>query len=248
MKRDHYVKAFDLVLSEVEPHSTLSVDQQNVLRTMINDFGIPSSARDLLHRLLDARDWDWPMWIKFEKRTGRDTIAGLLSEISDASKIELLGRLTYGELKALAVARCAAQTLARSKTKLIEQIAQVDDDQMFQMIESFRGVVASRLTLKTRQEKCEALCGRIQTVAMHLYRKEQLEEMDKGGYATHWGFRWCGDLNMDAPKNCKKYDKTVLPSGDARKKFPTLPCDFLQCGCSVLFMTAATASDWSKMR
>ena len=248
MKRDHYLKAFDLVLSEVDLHSALSVDQTNVVKTMINESGIPSSSRELLHQLLDTQDWDWPMWTKFEKRTGRDTISVILSEVSNASKLELFDHLTYSEMRELATAGRVAQPIARSKVELIEQILQVDGDQMLQMIESFRRVVASRLSLKVRKEKCEALCGRVQTVAMYLYRKDQLDEMEQGGYATHWGFRWCGDLNMDAPKSCKKFDKTALLSADAGRKFPKLPCDFLQCGCSVIVMTAATASDWSNKR
>ena len=247
MNRHHYVAAFDRVMNEIGQDFPPANSQRIQLRSLIFDEGFPR-AREILHEILDTTDWDWPAWTKLEKRSGSDTISDLVSTVSSASTLDLLKLMTFDELRMVASRRSDGEYKARSKAALIKKLIADHDADQFLLIESLRNAIAARATAHARRAKCDALCGRVEAVALGIFRTEQLDESLDSTYLTHRGFNWCGHLKLDAPKACKRYDGMVLPSKKAKQVFPTLPCNDLRCGCSITMMPTSDSQDWARKR
>ena len=196
--------------------------------------GASRKAGAVLFDALSAFDWDWPAWYFYAKKEGYDTISDISTSICDLGANKLLAQLSVPDLRRISVESGVKPHTGVTKAGLVDLLASSSNTAWLGgILDDLRKRQHQVLTTQVRLKMSEFLATRIMSVAHNMYRYEQLRELDADCRGTTWRFVWCGATH-DAPRVCKKFDEVRLPRAQAMRRFPTLPCKFLQCGCYVV--------------
>ena len=234
--RDELVEiAFWSVVKDVSATTAIPVAVfDEALPIFLGATGASRKAGAVLFDALSAFNWDWPAWYFYAKKEGYDTISDIAASVCDLGANKLFAQLSVPDLKRISVESGVKLQSGATKAGLVDSLASSSNAAWFGgMLDDLHKRQHQILTKQARLKMSEFLATRMMSVAHNMYRYEQLRELDADCRGTTWRFVWCG-ATRDAPRVCKKFDGVRLPRAQAMKRFPTLPCKFLQCGCYVV--------------
>jgi hypothetical protein len=215
----------DLIAPEDIPIALLKA----ALPEFLASSGSASKAGAVIISHLNGIAWDWPAWHAFAKKTDRYTLTEITTSVAKIRPIDLLVTLAVPELKR----RCKDREIIPEKKATKDQIVvallkATKDGSEEKLFDRIRRQILEKESHQCRKQMALHMAARITKVAYTMERYEQLKSF------PFWRFVWGGGADIDAPKECRKFNNEKLSATEAKHNFPVLPCDYLQCGCYIV--------------
>lgn len=197
----------------------------------IDELGDPRKAGRLLADAFSEIDWDWPRWYPFAKRQGHATV----KEVRQIKPTlpELFGLSLKAELLALAASLGRVLPKALGKREIIKQLMLLPARGFESWAEAARRNLLEAQLVKVRREMGQFVAGRICALAGMSRQYKVLQDSEVLALCPNWKFHCPSDLFPPVPKKCRDLNDKILPAKEAMKKFPTLPCERLDCHCDI---------------
>lgn len=225
--------AYWQVMSEITGDGLTSEMLTAIKPAFIDALGDPKRAGRLLADSLCDITWDWPRWHAFAKRRGYQTVM----EVPQMTGKPDLYALLYGTLKAdlVRLGESLDVTLPKSlsKTEMLKRLMVLPASKFEIWVDATKDQRPVTEVQKVRREMGRFIASRVMTLAL---RSEQLQQRLEPGFVAlqpFWKFECQDDPDNHPPKKCRDMNGKVLPMDQARKHFPSLPCDRLDCYCEI---------------
>lgn len=232
----HLKVAFWSVVNELVPAEDIPEDR---MAAAFPDFassaGAPQKEGDAIWSCLLGIAWDWPAWERFATKAGYETLRSVTESIAKMRPVDVLKTLLVAELKQLCKDRGVEPVPRGPKDDLVKAILKATPkDDVPALLNPYRQRMESSRSDKCRRRMAFFMAVRISSIAYNIGRYEQLTDPDLLELRPCWRFEWGGSIDRDAPKSCRQFHNKVLPVQEAKRVFPALPCDYLQCGCAIV--------------
>ena len=199
----------------------------------IEALGDSRRAGRMLADAFSEIDWDWPRWYPFSRRKGNATVREVRQDVSDIALDELLAKSLKDELLALAESLGKVLPKNSKKTEVIRQLMLFPAQGFESWAEAAKKNLLEAQLVKVRREMGRFVAGRICALAGMSHQYEVLQDLEVLALCPNWKFHCMSDLFPPAPKKCRDLNDKILPAKEAMKKFPTLPCERLDCYCRI---------------
>ena len=186
-------------------------------------------AGRLLTDALEGIEWDWPRWYAHAKTTGHDTVADIHQWVSRLTAKDLMDKASKAELIGLAAKFGLTVKATDSKPVLIEQLGAVSRTKLKPALNPVAQQLLKKELLRCRRSMGLFVASRVSHLIYNDFRYQQLLEPGHRAVLPFWQFICV----PDASKNCRSWNKKILPAAEAFQRFPTLPCDVLNCRCRI---------------
>ncbi len=231
----HFEIAYWSVVKDIKATVDIPVTRLKIaLPEFIAATGAPAKAGAVIYNYLSDIAWDWPAWNDFAKKKGYESLQDIAISIAKMRPVEILKSLSKIELKQLCQEHGIAEVPSAKKDDLVTVLLKTNSkDVITEMVLPFRRSIQNIQNEKCRKQMTLHMASRMLRVAYNMHRYEQLNDQDLLKICPFWRFSWGGSIDIDAPKSCQKFNNKRLPHHEAKQVLPVLPCDYLQCSCSI---------------
>lgn len=235
MTNTHLEIAYWSVVKDLEAPEDIPVSRLNAaLPEFLVSTGTSAKAGAVIYNCLSDIAWDWPAWNNFAQKAGYDSLQSIATSIAKMRPAEILKSLPVAELKQLCLTRNVEQVPRATKDGLVASLLKATGkDAIPDMVLPFSRNLQEAQSQKCRKQMCLHMASRILNVAYNMHRYEQLNDPELLTLRPRWRFVWGGSTDIDAPKSCRKFNNKAFPHYEAKQVFPSLPCDYLKCGCHI---------------
>lgn len=225
-------------------NTNLEVAYWSVVRKLEPAAGIPASRLEAawpefvasvnsgrpgepIYRHLRGVAWDWPAWPRFAHKAAYATLEDISKSIAAMSSSAVLLSCSAIELRQLCETNAVAMNRRATKAQIVSGILDALGSRAESEVARIRASMLSSKMDACRENMAKFVGVRIARLAYGADRYDQL------GSFPSWQFSWCGHIEADAPRSCRKFDGTVKPTSQARSTYPVLPCKYLLCSCYI---------------
>lgn len=219
--------AYWAVVKNLEPGAEIPVAVLEKARPYFIAESGSSRAGEVIYQHLRGISWDWPAWYQFAKVTGRKTLRDISSSVASLEPHKVFMMCTISALKAIAREADIKLPGSAGKPEIASTLSAEIDSRLEKFVSTVRCEIVAQEHDKCRREMARFIGVRIMCVTYNMDRYEQLSEF------PYWGFTWGGGTDAGTPASCRRFDKGILPVGQAQSDFPILPCDHLLCNCHI---------------